>query len=421
MPETVTARPLYVGAHAPLLDEVLRLAAAAGVELDVVPDPGAARRQWLAAPLVLVGGDVAEQAAAVGLPRREDVLLVTADLDDAQVWQRAVHVGARRIAFLPEAEAWLVDELADVVAGGRARCVAVVGGRGGAGATTLAVALAVTGTRTGRSTLLVDGDPLGGGIDLALGGESTTGVRWPELVTASGRVSPLALREALPAIDALSVLSWDRSDVLDVPADAMSAVLNAGLRGGDLVVVDLPRRVGDAASVALAAADLTLLVVPAEVRAVAAAARVAAAVSAACADLRVVVRDPAPSGLSAEVVAELSGCRSPVTCARSRGWTGPSSPGSRPVGAGAARSRRSATACWPSCCSRVEPRDRRRTLAGRPGTAAARPGGRGADHRPPRPPGARGGRAAQRRRGARRAARAPGGDDRHRVAGAAAG
>ena len=75
----------------------------------------------------------------------------------------------------------------------------------------------------------------------------------------------------------------------------------------DVVVIDLPRHVDDAAEEALAAATVTLLVVPAEVRAVAAAGRVAVAVGLTARDVRVVVRGPAPAGLNASVVADTLG------------------------------------------------------------------------------------------------------------------
>jgi hypothetical protein len=73
------------------------------------------------------------------------------------------------------------------------------------------------------------------------------------------------------------------------------------------VVVDLPRTVDDGARAVLAAATTTLLVVPAEVRAAAAASRVASSVGLLTADLRVVVRGPAPGGLGAAAVARVLG------------------------------------------------------------------------------------------------------------------
>jgi secretion/DNA translocation related CpaE-like protein len=181
--------------------------------------------------------------------------------------------------------------------------VAVVGGRGGAGATTLSAALAVTAARRSRRVLLVDGDPLGGGIDLVFHAEELTGLRWPDLASMRGRVPGGALTQALPRTADVALLSWDRGVTGSVPAEALEAVLAAARRSEDLVVVDLPRHVDDTVRVVAAHADLLLLVVPAEVRASAAAARVAARLTALHGDVRLVVRGPAPSGLSAADVA----------------------------------------------------------------------------------------------------------------------
>lgn len=303
-------RPLVVTEDPALLDELLRLAATAGCELEVATGAAAARRSWTASPLVLVGADAAAALARARLPRRSGVLLVADDLDDAGLWQRAVEVGAEQVVFLPDGDPWLVSRLADTAEGGATDCplVVVLGGRGGAGATVLATALAVTAAREGRRTLLVDGDPLGGGIDLVLGAEDVPGVRWPALTQTRGRVPASALAEALPRACGLTVLSFDRdSDLVSVPAEAMRAVLSAGRRAHDLVVVDLPRTTGGSTDVALEAASLTLLVVPAEVRAAAAAARVASSVASRSRDLRVVTRLPAPSGLDGTAVAAALG------------------------------------------------------------------------------------------------------------------
>ncbi len=303
------SRTLVVTEDSALLEDLLRLAATAGCELDVAVGPSV-RRAWSTAPLVLVGAHAAVAHARLRLPRRSGVLLVVDDLDDAGVWQRAVEVGAEQVVFLPDGEQWLVSRLADSAEGGAVDCplLVVLGGRGGAGATVLATALAITASRGGRRTLLVDGDPLGGGIDLVLGAEDVPGVRWPELTQTRGRVPAAALAEALPQASGLTVLSFDRdSEVTPVPAEAMRAVLSAGRRAHDLVVVDLPRSLGEAAEVALDAASLTLLVVPAEVRATAAASRVAGSVAARCRDLRVVARLPGPSGLDGVAVAAALG------------------------------------------------------------------------------------------------------------------
>ncbi|MCW2608118.1 MAG: minD [Frankiales bacterium] len=304
-----SALPLAVTADPDVLDDLLRLAATAGTELQVAPDAAGARRAWETAPLVVVGADAARRCARAGLRRRTGVVLLGDDLDDASVWETAVHVGAEHVVFLPDAEPWLTERFADAAEGvaQEGAVVAVLGGRGGAGATTLSCALAVTAARSGRRALLVDGDPLGGGIDLCFGREHDTGLRWPDLGSTRGRLSAAALAEALPRVQDLSVLSWDRGDAHAVPPEAVRAVLQAGRRSCEVVVADLPRTVDDAAREVLDAASTVLLVVPAEVRAAAAASRVAAAVGLLCRDLRVVVRGPGPSGLQAAEVARALG------------------------------------------------------------------------------------------------------------------
>lgn len=304
-------RPLILTEDVDLLDDLLRLCAAAGAKAEVhhgMPEP---RIAWETAPLVLVGDDAVPRVR--GAVRRRGVVLVGRDQDDADVWRRAVEIGADHVLMLPDGEQWLVDRIADVAEGvGRpAFTVGVLGGCGGAGASTLACALAVTSARAGHRTMLVDADPLGGGLDVLLGGESAQGVRWPDLAGSRGRVGSGALEEALPQVHALRLLSWDRGEAVVVPPEAMRAVLAAARRRGGVVVVDLPRRVDESGGEALAQVDLGLLVVPAELRAVAAAGRVASAAGMVLRDLRVVVT-PAPAGprsggLEAEEVARLLG------------------------------------------------------------------------------------------------------------------
>lgn len=81
-------------------------------------------------------------------------------------------------------------------------------------------------------------------------------------------------------------------------------MLAAAVRACELVLVDLPRQPGEGTAEALARCDLVLLVVPAEVRATAAARCVLADLEPLVADVRLVVRGPAPGGLPAETVAQ---------------------------------------------------------------------------------------------------------------------
>ncbi len=288
-----------------MLDDFLRLAAAAGIEAEVAPDPGAARSRWPKAPLVVVGDDQADGLARLAPTRRRGVFLVGRDPDDAGVWRRGVSLGAEDVLFLPADESWLAGRLADAAEGDRADAVVVgvVGGRGGAGASVTATAFAVTAARQDLSVMLVDFDPLGGGIDLVLGAEGTSGLRWPDLADSKGRIGAKALHTGLPDRHGLAVLSCDRGVLPAIPTEAAGTVLSAARRASDLVVLDLPRWPDPAAEDAIGGCAAVLLVVPAEVRAVAAASRVAAGLTAIAADVRVITRGPASSGLSGSDVA----------------------------------------------------------------------------------------------------------------------
>ncbi|MGW1839986.1 septum site-determining protein Ssd [Streptomyces sp. NPDC002067] len=299
--------PLLVTEDEQLLDDLLRLCAAAGVTPQVRPDLPARAARWPQAPLVIIGEDCATRLGGAG--RRDGIVLIARDAERAEVWRLAVALGAERVITLPEGERWLADRIADAVegTGPAALTIGVLGGRGGAGASTLACALAVTAARKGLRTMLVDADPLGGGLDVLLGCEREEGLRWPAFHESRGRVGAGTLAASLPRAHSLRVLSWDRGAEVTIPPAAMRAVLAAARRRGGVVVVDLPRRADEAVAEALDQVDLGLLVVPAELRAVAAARRVVAGTAGVPRDLRVVVRGVpgAAPGLSDEEVAAL--------------------------------------------------------------------------------------------------------------------
>ncbi|MFH8345194.1 septum site-determining protein Ssd [Streptomyces sp. NPDC018045] len=299
--------PLVVTEDEELLDDILRLCAAAGATPEVAHGVARGRSPgWASAPLVIVGADCAPKLCGAG--RRDGVVLVARGPDDRQLWRLAVAVGAERVLVLPGGESWLVDRIADAAegVGPAAVTVGVIGGSGGAGASTLACALALTAARAGSRTVLVDADPLGGGLDVLLGGEKEEGLRWPAFAESRGRVGGGALDEALPRLHSLRVLSWDRGDTTAIPPQAMRAVMAAARRRGGAVVVDLPRRLDEAAVEALAQIDVGLLVVPAALRAVAAARRVAALVRTVLPDVRVVLRGSpdTDTGRAAELTPE---------------------------------------------------------------------------------------------------------------------
>ncbi|WP_156385315.1 septum site-determining protein Ssd [Nocardioides sp. Root122] len=251
-------------------DAVVPLCAAAGVGTEVCRDPVLALAAWATADLVLVGGDLVLEVAALAPARRDGVLVVAVAPEDA-AFRAAVELGAQAVVDLGSAAEWLVDALADV--GEQAspgRVVGVVGGSGGAGATTLACALAQWYAAR-APTLLVDTDPLGPGLDRLLGMEGEAGVRWEGLAETAGRLGARALREGVPRRDHLGVLTWSGlRRRLDLPT--VRRILPSAVRGHDLVVVDLARH-GESVAELVDRCDDLLVVTPATVPGLAATAR----------------------------------------------------------------------------------------------------------------------------------------------------
>ncbi|HEX8001846.1 MAG TPA: septum site-determining protein Ssd [Mycobacteriales bacterium] len=301
------ARPLVVTADPALLDDLLRLAAAGGAEPDVADHVAGAVASWRRAPFVVVGADRAADVAASALPRRPAVVLVGTTAADPEIWRQAVSLGAEHVTFLPDAEHWLAERFADASCPRRGVVISVTGARGGAGATSFSVALALAAARLGKRTMLVDLDPYGGGIDLLFGAEAAEGPRWGDFVGAAPPASGEALANALPRCGEVTVLSWSRDGFPEVPSTTVGSLLSAARRGADVVVVDLPRSFDEPTRAALGLTDAAVVVCPAEFRAAVAAERVVGTLALLVEDVRLVVRGPSPTGLTGAEIAEAVG------------------------------------------------------------------------------------------------------------------
>jgi secretion/DNA translocation related CpaE-like protein len=292
-----------------LRDDVDRIAAAAGLPVVHASEPSS-RKVWTGAVAVLLDVHAAHRCAQRGLPRRARVVLVVNSAPLPADWEAAIAVGAQHVFTLPGQDGDLMAELADATEsaledGRRGTVVAVVPGRGGAGASVFATALARAASDS-SDAILVDADPWSGGIDLVVGSAADTGLRWPDLALQGGRLNYVALRDALPRHHGISVLSCGRTGG-DIEAAPLGAVIDAGGRGGATVICDLPRRSTAAVEIALEAADLVTVVTPADVRSCAATAALARWVSTLNPNAGVVVRGPSPGGLRSADVAEIVG------------------------------------------------------------------------------------------------------------------
>ena len=301
-------RPLLITTDNLLLDDVSRVAAAAGVELDHARSP-ASRGLWQLAPLVVLDAAMVEAAVAARLPRRDGVVVVTAEHPPAELFELCVRLGVDRTVSMPGSEEVLIAALADAVAGRRSAgtCVAVLGACGGAGASVFAVALALAAAHGGAESMLVDADPWGAGCDVLLGIDQAPGLRWRDLGASPGRFPDDALQKALPAARTgrgrVCVLAPGRQAVGEIGVLTMDLVLASGLRSGGVTVVDLPRHPADAGDRVLEKADLVVVVTPADVRGCWAADRVRSRIDAFGCRAGVVVRGPSPGGLGAHEVA----------------------------------------------------------------------------------------------------------------------
>jgi len=145
--------------------------------------------------------------------------------------------------------------------------VGVVGGSGGAGASTFAAALACG---VGGAAVLIDLDPASGGLDVLLGIETVPGARWPGLQLGGGRLDPVALDGGLPKWGHVRVLAAPQASV---EPDAVDQVIDAACELGP-VVVDAGRGLDPGQAAALGRCDLVIVVAAATVPGISAARRV---------------------------------------------------------------------------------------------------------------------------------------------------
>ena len=159
-------------------------------------------------------------------------------------------------AAAPEPEAKVVPDA------GKRSLVAVMGTRGGVGASTVAMNLAwLMANDHKRDTMLVDLDLQGGTIALALDVEPSHGLR--EVLDNPARIDSLFLTSvATKFADRLHVLAAEEAvdDEVHYNTSAVSLLLDELKKTSTSVIVDLPRNAPGARAVVLAAATEIIIV-----------------------------------------------------------------------------------------------------------------------------------------------------------------
>ncbi|MBT2515073.1 septum site-determining protein Ssd [Arthrobacter sp. ISL-30] len=300
-----TGDVLLVSRYDYLRDEVERIVAAAGGSLVLAGDAAEAGVLWDDVGIVLLGSDIRE------LPprRRPPAVLLGVSGEGDGLWRLAAALGAERVAVLPDAGPWLAEFLTrsrSPEPGGQV--LGLTGGCGGAGATTAAIWLAQSAAANGIRTLLVDGDPWGGGLELSLAAEEALGLRWPDLAEASGSLDPSQLADSLPIAGGFSFLSWpgnrERQAVVD--PTAVAAVMDAARRGYELVMVDIGRGKEPLRMFAWDC-DRLFIVAPAQLKAAVAAARLLHDLPPV--DTALVIRGRGGASLDGQLIADSVGLR----------------------------------------------------------------------------------------------------------------
>jgi secretion/DNA translocation related CpaE-like protein len=241
----------------------LDLVAVVAVDLDVVA------KLWNQVGTVCVAEDFAALTAAWALPRRGGVVLLGGSEVLLAKWSAPLDA---KVIPLPAGALWLGSILDESAGKTGTPVLAVLGGSGGVGASTLAAGVALAAAKTGRQVALVDVDVVGGGIDLLLGVEHEEGWRWPSLASAEGYVGDLC--EYLPKIAGVSVVSMARNSAEDLASEPLTAILHSLRRSHEVVVVDVGRSLSSACREAVRLATDHLMLVSPSIRGIAGARQV---------------------------------------------------------------------------------------------------------------------------------------------------
>lgn len=216
-----------------LVDVVSATALTIGTPLSVVGEREDLRTLWPLAGVRLVGVDMVGRALEMGGGQGRTWVV---GQPDASLFAASAELGAPALA-LPEAS----GRLAEVLGMGQeddatASVVALVGGSGGVGASSLTVAAALLASKRGAKVAAIELATCGGGLDLLMGLEATSGVRWEHLREYSGELGQLDGQ--LVHGHGVSLLGMGREPGAGPTRSAVEAVLRSLGRSQDVVLVD---------------------------------------------------------------------------------------------------------------------------------------------------------------------------------------
>jgi secretion/DNA translocation related CpaE-like protein len=241
-----------------------------------------------------------DQTLAVPPFVHASVVVLANENVSAQTWQLALSLNAEYVEVLPSTSDWLVEHLV-APSDMHARTIVVVPAVGGAGASTLSCALSSHYVQRGLKVCLIDADPRAGGLDVLMGCEQASGLRWTDVTSIQGEVPAQELLNSLIVSNGIHLLTHRREQFQTDYADiarmhkALSSVC-------DVVVIDAPRLTEEVTKQLIADCDSTLIVTPTTVQASSVITSVKPALAAAGSGL--VVRQIPGSGLTPVGIAQ---------------------------------------------------------------------------------------------------------------------
>ena len=228
------------------------------------------------------------------------VVILALDGVSAKTWQLALELDAEHVEVLPSETDWLIEHVVPPIQS-RAHVVLITPVVGGAGASTVACALAGQYASQGAKVCLVDADLGAGGLDVLMGCEQTPGIRWADIASVQGAVNGGELFDSLIISQGIHVLAPNRGQ-FDIDASHILTTIETLTSACDVVLIDAPRMTEELTQSLGALSDDVLLVMPTTVQA----SSLATAVKERFADIRcgLVVRQVPGSGLTPIGVAQ---------------------------------------------------------------------------------------------------------------------
>ncbi|WP_374071590.1 septum site-determining protein Ssd [Corynebacterium belfantii] len=282
--------------------EALHIVAATGRECIDTTDPREISRHAHRVAAVLVDATTAPHMAS--LPPNTRVMYLEAEPGPID-YEKAMKSGAELAVIVPAQSPELLKALGrrDVAPrAGKYPVIAVIGAAGGAGTSTLCAVLAADY----REALLIDTEHFSGGIDLLLGKEDDPGIRWDDVPDSGEKVPASELLASLPCMEPnVRILAATRDSVTVVAEQQLRGVVES-VRGTCPIIIDVQRHHVLLES-CVDLADLVVLLIPAEIRSVAAAAQLVPWLRRRKVDVVGVLRERAWASVDREEVARVTG------------------------------------------------------------------------------------------------------------------